>query len=219
MESSLARGIVYKFLSYGYRYPDKANQGCLQDLWDGIDSALSGYPSLYPILKTLHSQFVNNSLEQQEDEYIYLFGHAVQGNCPAFETEYGEAEEGFQKPHELGDIRAFYRAAGLKPALRAYEREDFIATELEFMYFLLFKQAYAEEKKEVAMVESCKDIQRKFLQDHLARWAPAFTQRVMHYSQGGFYATLSKITLLFIMESCNKLGVLPGSDGLRIRLP
>lgn len=218
-ESSLVRSVIYKFISYAYRYPDESNHQCLKDLWEGVISATSESQSLSKMLDELEECFNSRSREQIEDEYIVLFGHSAQGNCPPFEIEYGESGEEIQKPHELSDIAAFYRAAGLQYSERAIDRVDFVATELEFMNFLYFKRAYAEEKREKPLIDSCNEMQRKFLQDHLARWIPAFTRRIMQYSNDGFYGVLAKLSLHFILKNCEELGVEPGSEMLRIRVP
>ena len=162
-ESFLSRSVIYKFFSYAYRYPDEANHGCLKSLWEGMDSALSEFPFLLPLLQSLEFCFNHNTRDQIEDEYIALFGHSAQGNCPPFEIEYGENGEDIQKPHELSDIAAFYRAGGLKYSDRSTDRVDFVATELEFMNFLFFKLSYAEENGEEELVEACTTMQRKFL--------------------------------------------------------
>ncbi len=44
--------------------------------------------------------------------YRALFGHAVRGPIPPYETEYGN-EALFQQPQEMGDLMGFYRAFGL----------------------------------------------------------------------------------------------------------
>ncbi|MGR3221071.1 MAG: TorD/DmsD family molecular chaperone [Candidatus Anammoxibacter sp.] len=218
-EGYLSRSVIYKFYSFAYRYPDEANNECLQGLWEGMDSALFAFPSLLPLMQSLEFCFSNSSRDWIEDEYISLFGHSAQGNCPPFEIEYGEGGEDIRKPHELSDIAAFYRAAGLKHSDRSSDRVDFVAIELEFMSFLFSKQSYAAEKSEEALIKSCTTMQRKFLQDHLARWLPAFTRRIMQYSKDGFYGVLANMTLLFILQNCEELGVRLGSEKLSIRMP
>lgn len=220
-ESSLARSAIYKFLSYSYRYPDGKNQKCLKDLFKGIEIALYEFPSLKKLYLALYDSFNENAQDQMEDEYIVLFGHSAQGNCPPFEIEYGESREDIQKPHDLSDIAAFYYAAGLKYSERSRDRVDFVSTELEFMHFLYFKQAYAEEKGEKELIKICNDMQFKFLRDHLARWIPAFTRRIMQYArkENGFYGTLARITLKTVLISCKELGVEAGSEKLRVCAP
>ena len=214
-ESSLARSVIYKFFSYAYRYPDEANIKCLDGLWEGMDSAVSVFKSLAPLLQRLKEHFDISLSPKIEDEYVVLFGHTAQGSCPPFELEYGDGGNDIKKPHELSDISAFYRAAGLKLSGRAKERVDFVAIEMEFMNFLCFKQSFAEEKNDSGLVDSCNVLQAKFLKDHLARWMPAFTRRVMECSKE-FYGNLAQLTLQFVLDECAKLKVESGSSELMV---
>lgn len=218
-EDLLARSLIYRFLSFAFRYPDNSILDSLQELWIGVEMAISEFPGMYPTFQLLEQKFNASPYDKLENEYIALFGHSAQGNCPPFEIEYGENGEDIQKPHKLSDIAAFYKAAGLKPSIRSHERVDFVAIELEFMNFLLFKQAFAEEKNETLLIDTSIDMQKKFLHDHLARWIPAFTRRVIAHSKDGFYGTLSKLTLQFVLKNCKELGVESGSKTLNIRVP
>ena len=216
-ESSLARSVIYKFFSYAYRYPDEANIKCLDGLWDGMDSAVCEFKLLVPMLQRL-KEYSGLSLRTKiEDEFVGLFGHTAQGSCPPFELEYGDGDNDIKKPHELSDISAFYRAAGLKLSGRAKERVDFVSVEMEFMNFLCFKQSFAEEKKDRGLVDACKELEAKFLQDHLARWMPAFTRRVLQFSKE-FYGNLAQLTLQFILDECAMLEVESGSNELMVRV-
>jgi TorA maturation chaperone TorD len=94
--------------------------------------------------------------------------------CPPYETQYG-APHVFAQSEELADVGAFYRACGL--ASPAKERLDHVSVELEFMSFLALKEAYARFQGEEARVGETRELQAKFLADHLGRWAPAFLAR------------------------------------------
>lgn len=94
--------------------------------------------------------------------------------CPPYETEYGSPHV-FAQSGELADIAGFYRAFGL--AAPATERVDHLAVELEFLSFLAFKEAWAVNNGETERTGELREIQAKFLADHLARWAPAFATR------------------------------------------
>jgi len=218
-EDLLTRSFIYKFLSFAYRYPEDGIKKCLQELWADTEITISVFPELHTIFKLLEEKFADGLQEKLEDEYIVLFGHTAQGTCPPFEIEYGESDEGLQKPHELSDIASFYSVAGLKNSVNSHDREDFISTELEFMNYLYFKQVYANEKNDLKLVESAVELQKKFLKYHLGRWTPAFCSIVEQHSQGGFYGTLAKLTRRFVVMCCEELGVAFGSEKLRIRTP
>ncbi len=156
----------------------------------------------------------------QEKDYISLFSHSIQGRCPLYESEYGESDERLQQPHELSDLSAFYRAFGLKLRGSVHERADFIAVECEFMAFMCVKQAYAEEHDDTKLTRLTMDAQRKFMRDHLGRWVPAFARRVIDQSDdNSFYGSLAHFTLVYVTDDCRSLGVTPGKEHLRLRLP
>ncbi|MBI2930015.1 MAG: molecular chaperone TorD family protein [Planctomycetes bacterium] len=94
--------------------------------------------------------------------------------CPPYETQYG-APHVFAQSAELADVAAFYHACGL--AAPEKERVDHVAVELEFMAFLAIKEAYATYSNERDRAAEMRELQRKFLTDHLARWAPSFAAR------------------------------------------
>lgn len=108
---------------------------------------------------------------------------------------------------ELADIAGFYHAFGLRMA--EYERPDHISAELEFMHILTLKEAYAFEKgwKEERLL--CVDAQKKFIQDHLGRWAPALCEALKASAHVEFYRKLAEVTLLHIEREVNLLKVMP----------
>ncbi len=223
-EHSLARAVVYRFLSCAYRYP---NQDALRDI-SALESAVAtglgvltdpGNGSVEKCFKDFQKSLAAQSHSDTELAYTSVFGHAVRGICPPYEVEYGESEEGLQQPHELGDIAAFYRAFGLEIAPISQERVDFVAVECEFLSYLCQKEAYAIERGDTALLEACRDAQKKFLQDHLGRWVPAFAQRVIQRGGGDFYRPLARFTLEFITSECKHLAVCPGPEHLRLRIP
>lgn len=142
-----------------------------------------------------------------QDEYRRLFGHALSPDCSPYESYYGTGHV-FQQSQTLADISGFYKAFGLEPSAAGHERADHVAMELEFMAVLAAKEAHAlaRELPEQAMV--CRDAQRKFLEDHLGRWADSFAGRLKNKSSG-FYARLAQDLAGFIDKECALLGAKP----------
>ena len=170
-------------------------------------------------LDDLQAAAEKSTPEALESDYIASFGHVVQSLCPLYEAEFGESDERLQQPHELADLSAFYRAFGLKLGNGVQERVDFLAVECEFMAFLCVKQAYAEEHGDAELAAVTVDAQRKFLHDHLGRWAPACARRIIDQSEAAFYRSLARFTLAYVIDDCRRLDVTPGSEHLKLRLP
>ncbi len=146
-EASLGRALIYRFLATGYRYPEAESIGTLSEQGRGVSEALAAVghstdDSLHEQLSRLLLAVRDGTADAFVPEYVALFGHAVRGPCPLYESEYGESDERLQQPHELSDLSAFYQAFGLELSPDVRDRVDFIAVECEFMAFLCLKQAY-----------------------------------------------------------------------------
>lgn len=228
-EASLGRALIYRFLATGYRYPEAESIGTLSQQGSGIPEALaavgdSAADTLCEQLSRLQETAsqdaaLDGTMEDLVAEYVALFGHAVRGACPLYEAEYGESDERLQQPHELSDLSAFYQAFGLELSTDVRDRVDFIAVECDFMGFLCLKQAYAEEHGKADLAAIAVDAQRKFLHDHLGRWAPAFARRILERTNHALYGPLAQFTLTFVTDDCHRLDVTPGDENLRLRLP
>ena len=141
-------------------------------------SAAFNYPN-----DTLLGFFTEENKEKLLPEYDSLFRTS---EIWLYTVEY-LAENEFQRTSFLADISGFYRAFGLQTDK---ERPDFLATELEFMHFLIFKQMYAlchniNDSKEKAAI--CLDAQKKFFHTYLYPPAKRIAQKVIGQSKAGFY--------------------------------
>lgn len=207
IDQTIQRAQVYYFLSHALLYP--------QDNW------VAESPVLANILHDLAISFENErmflpndrSLESLQADYRQIFG--LTGSL-MYETELGLPHE-FRQSQELADIAGFYRAFGLNVGGTVRERPDHLATELEFMYLLTLKEAYAQSNSMPEQAEICVDAQRKFLQDHLARWIGPFCrslERSVDERLGADelhspYVSLARLAEAFVSAEADRLGVLP----------
>ncbi len=93
------------------------------------------------------------------------------------------------------DVKRRYHEAGLDLSVK--EVPDHIALELEFMYFLVFKESVAIQEGG-AEATVYQDRQVSFLQTHLAVWVPEFADQVIEHAQTDFYRNLARTTKSFI---------------------
>jgi TorA maturation chaperone TorD len=90
--------------------------------------------------------------------------------------------------------------------------------ELEFLSVLAAREAYAcEHQLDSDLVALCRDAQKKFLREHLGRWAPAFARRLARTATDSVLAALALFTRDFIAADCARLGVRAGSEDLLLR--
>jgi len=138
--------------------------------------------------------------ETLEATYRQLFGlTAVSQRCPPCEIEYEPNTDTAYRSHRLADSAGFYRAFGLQLSARAGERLDHITVEAEFLYLLLAKEAAALEGGNQEGAEVCREARRKFFQDHVGWWLPAFSRVLLRVAPPGYYRELA---LLVAGVSC-----------------
>ncbi|MFN3974463.1 MAG: molecular chaperone, partial [Dehalococcoidia bacterium] len=157
---ALSRSEVYLFLSRAFLYPQEDLQPFYQRARFAVhtlgEQDLFAPPEVPP-LPTL------------KQEYVHTFGHTTPKDYSPYETDYGQSHI-FMQSQALMALASFYRAFGLEAARG--ERLDHIGPELEFMYFLTYKEAYSLAHKRTRRADTCREGQRLFLERHLGRWTP-----------------------------------------------
>jgi nitrate reductase assembly molybdenum cofactor insertion protein NarJ len=164
-ETAIRNAQVYRFLTDALIYP--------QYNW---------LENLAPLNRIFHEfglpelELIGNlvDLHSLQSEHRRIFG--LTGSL-CYETEFGLPHE-FRQVQELADITGFYQAFGFKMGGNVRERPDHISVEIEFMYLLALKEAYAIVNGTKKQVEICVDAQKAFLEEHLGRWIGLFAQAV-----------------------------------------
>jgi TorA maturation chaperone TorD len=193
----LARRYVYRFLSLALsdplaqrwsgildrRFQDLAVTGA-QLLRDGMtDAATSALahgelPKEHLDLASIVA-FLRSGRNEVAEEYQRVFGLMMSKKCPPYESEYCPQTFSVYRSQQIADIAGFYRAFGLEPSRDMPERADHVATELEFMAWLIAKEQWSHGSSDPRVRESaavCREAQRRFFTDHLAWWTPAFAR-------------------------------------------
>lgn len=211
MARSKARSQAYSFLALALSYPDGAQPDSLKrqsDLLPGSLETLADSASK-KAADALRPAIMASSAASLADGYTRCFGHAMSKDCPPYEAEYGQAHI-FQKTHTLADIAGFYRAFGLDLAADSRERVDHISVELEFMHFLCLKEGYALAQEHAdEQLAVCREAQRKFLCEHVCRWAFGFARRVRARAGDTVYQGLAQLLAAFLAAELRTLGLQP----------
>jgi TorA maturation chaperone TorD len=99
------------------------------------------------------------------------------------------------------DVKNRYREAGLDTAKNFKDAPDHISAELEFMYYLIFKEIEAFSKPAIETAIDFIQKQKFFLEDHLMAWMPEFANSIIEYAENPFYLNLAKATEAFLKEN------------------
>ena len=194
LDRSLAKADAYRVLAAGFRDPDDPDavakldvatlRSTVRDL--GLPVGSETWGALGRI----------RGRDARAVEHRAIFGHVVAHGCPPYETEYGRRHV-FGQSQELGDIRGFYEAFGVRPR-RGGERPDHVACELEFLALLALKEATALATGDSERAELCRDAGARFVSDHLGRWLPALAGRISGRARGSGYAALATVAATLV---------------------
>ena len=206
-----ARSQIYAFLAQAFAEPDAASHAGLQAMLGAAEAALAVLDAAESraAFAEVRAELERVDASERAAAHHRIFGHLVSGDCPPYESEYGNSHI-FQKTHCLADHAGFLEAFGLAPAPGFADRLDHIAIELEFLHVLAAKEAYAlahghgEERLTIV-----REAARKYVQDHVGRWVPAFAVRLEAKAQEGPYAALARLLAAFIAEETRELGITP----------
>jgi anaerobic sulfite reductase subunit A len=200
------RSQTYKFLSQIYRIEvsedflkSMQSKEFLEQLeilgkqFREVSSELAqGFDLLQAFLQATKSRPPSKVLEDLAADYSRLF--LLRGGVHPYESVYLGKEKLLMGDPWL-EVKRTYASAGF--ALRdAKEPEDHLAFELEFMYHLCQKTEKALAKGEGA--EGLLDIQRRFLNDHLSKWAPTLCDGIVEKAATNFYRAAALITKGFL---------------------
>jgi len=195
VNESLTRSRIYALLATGFSYPEShfyqqlKNNKFFVELGENLKLLNLAVPQF-------QSDYISSlSLGKLQEEYVPLFN--LNSVCQPYETEYTSPHV-FSKTQTLADISGFYQAFGLEISSEQKERVDFIGTELEFMGYLCFKTAYALQKEKDSDYGICLEVQNKFFQQHLGKWAKVFGQKLFTQTENLFYKNLSQTLLSFL---------------------
>lgn len=201
----LLRADLYRVLALAFAHPCAERlttlQGFLQELTAEEQVGLL-VPEIRQNLLALQQTLQESPQEELEGEYHRLFATSVA--VPPYESSYGYQDKGTV----LLDVSGFYRAFGLD-GQRAQEPMDSIGHELEFMSFLLLKEALGEEYATHEDVAVTVAAEQSFLQDHLGRWYTILAERLQTQSTHPFYQTVATLLKQCVQQDLARFSLDP----------
>jgi TorA maturation chaperone TorD len=125
------------------------------------------------------------------DRTSLLAGVMHQGNLPApFESAaLGQAMNG----DLVIDVVRCYQGAGLENFGQDLGPPDFLGTELRFMAILAYQEMLAHQGADAPLAASWLEMQRHFLETHLANWVPTHCERMAQLAKTDFYSCAARL--------------------------
>jgi len=106
------------------------------------------------------------------------------------------------------EVKRFIEATGLSYNEEFKGLPDHISVEFEFMQQLTLREEKAW-KEDPGQAQACRQVEKKFIEEHLIRWVPAFCEMVIQEAESPFYHAVAALTRSFIefeMEEMNRNG-------------
>lgn len=192
-----ARQKVYQSLAACWQIPDKPMEpflaATLKDLTE-LDSAAAE-----PVDRLKTHAAGDDSPASLTPEFTRLFIGPFSPPCPPYGSVYMENNRTLMGDSTM-DALTRYRNLGVDLDQDFKEAPDHICAELEFMCLLVYKELSGIRSGDPGQVQQMLAHQRSFLSEHLTRWIPLFTDRVMEQADSPFYTDLARATRIFVEE-------------------
>jgi TorA maturation chaperone TorD len=231
-QNAKARGNMYRFFSTVYLHPPNvellhqlvAKKEFLEEL-----SVLFGENAVAALREFAVTVDIDRDLSSLEQEYMNLFSVPTGRYVTPFEDVYrGKTGKDQQiRGPLLGEcairVKRMYRAAGTEMEKTCNELPTHIGVELSFMGFLCEMEAeaivnqegetyYDQTKRESTDFLRFRELEIKFLQEHLNEWFPQLSKSIQTNSRSQLYRSLAIITEKFLGQDTAFLLAIANSE-------
>ncbi len=111
------------------------------------------------------------------------------------------------------EVKKFIEATGLSYTDDYKGMPDHISVEFEFMQQLILAEEQAWMDEDAGKAASCRKVEKKFIEEHLIRWVPAFCEMVIQEAELPFYQAVAALTRSFIEFEKHELKKLTEDTG------
>ena len=148
------------------------------------ESELSGaFQKVISMVNELNRETIQN-------ENVDIFGHTLSKQTAPYALEHLKSTDVFFRTQKLADLNGFYQAFGME--VECVERADHIATQTEFLSYLILKELVAIKKNLEEEIEICQKAFIDFHQEHFFDWAKMFSENLIEKVEGEFYPAAGK---------------------------
>jgi TorA maturation chaperone TorD len=105
-------------------------------------------------------------------------------------------------------VRQAYAESGVDLPEEVRDQPDFIGLELDFMRHLTEKEAQAWSGGDREGALKALEKERAFLEEHIARWIPRFSEVMVEEARLDFYRGIARMTKGFVLDEAQKVAEL-----------
>jgi TorA maturation chaperone TorD len=193
-----SRMTAFRLLSDCFLLPDPELPEKLENLEFSMENVCK--PALGFVQKMRQEFKTNADLEAFKVDFSKLFVGPYEMSAAPYGSVYLEGERKMMGDSTL-DARNRYRETGLDTAKSFQDAPDHITAELEFMYYLIFKEIEAFSNSDTEAAIDFIQKQKSFLKDHLMAWVPEFVGNIIENAENPFYPNLANATQVFLKDN------------------
>ncbi len=194
---------AYRLLSACYHLPEPETLKNLPVLRDALSVAC---PQAADQIASLAADEIH--LEQLQVDHARLFVGPFELLAPPYGSVYLDGKGRRLMGDSTTDVEQRYSQAGLGQAETFKEAPDHIAIELEFLYYLVFKELEAVSNADFAGALDFIKMQQSFLRDHLGVWVAEFADEVEKNAATAFYRDIAGATRTFAHHDLDSISTL-----------
>jgi TorA maturation chaperone TorD len=193
-----SRMTAFQILSDCFFLPDPGLSEKLEDLEFNMTNVCQ---TAVPLVQNMRKEFeTGGEIELLKVDFSKLFVGPYKLSAAPYGSLYLEGGRKIMGDSTL-DVRNRYREADLDTATNFKDAPDHITAELEFMYYLIFKEIEAFVNSDMETTINFIQKQKFFLKDHLMAWVPEFAGNIVEHAETLFYQNLAKTTKAFLKEN------------------
>lgn len=197
IETAKQRSNIYGFLSLIYR--TEVGETVLQHIRK---------PAFHSVLSDMGAKLEDDFSKKPEKEliedlaieYTRLFIGPAKHISPheSVHHERGDGDWGTLWGKSTVEVKKFIETSGLEYKSDYIGIPDHISVELEFMKQAAEREVQAREENDNDGLLYCLKMEKKFIDEHLAKWLPVFCEKVISEANLSFYREMARITSNFI---------------------
>ncbi|MFC1964808.1 molecular chaperone [Chloroflexota bacterium] len=141
--------------------------------------------------------WTGSDIDSLKVDYTKLFLGPYQSLAPPYGSIYLEKSRKVMGDSTM-DAKQSYQEEGLDLTLK--EVPDHVAVELEFIYYLVYREVEAIINNDETNIALYLKKQKIFLQNHLGKWVSEFTENILANTDKVFYQDIARITRSLVTE-------------------
>lgn len=185
-----ARCDCYRLLAACFYLPQK-ELFLQENLFKNLAASLNYvFPEAAIFSNEMENAILNCSNEELSVEYAKLFVGPYELKAPPYGSIYLDKERKVMGDSTM-EVMQIYNDAGLSIDSEFHELPDHVAVELEFMYYLIYRETEAIERCEIEKSSDYVKTQDLFLDKFMCRWIPPFCKKIKEGADNKFYNALA----------------------------